>query len=69
MDHFTGLPEYKGSNAILVIVDRLTKMAHYIPTRDMADVVELARLFLQHVWKSHGLTKEILSDRGTTFTS
>ncbi|KAH0604570.1 uncharacterized protein H6S33_006947 [Morchella sextelata] len=69
MDHVTGLPESQGSNAILVVVDRLTKMAHYIPTRDTADASELARLFLQHLWKSHGLSKDIVSDRGTTFTS
>ncbi|KAH8144651.1 uncharacterized protein LAJ45_11360 [Morchella importuna] len=69
MDHVTGLPESQGSNAILVVVDRLTKMAHYIPTRDTADAAELARLFLQHVWTSHGLPKDIVSDRGTTFTS
>jgi hypothetical protein len=49
MDHVTGLPESQGSNAILVVVDRLTKMAHYIPTRDTADAPELARVFLQHV--------------------
>ncbi|KAH0614368.1 uncharacterized protein H6S33_000004 [Morchella sextelata] len=42
MDHITGLPESQGSNAILVVVDRLTKMAHYIPTRDTADAPELA---------------------------
>jgi transposase InsO family protein len=69
MDHVTGLPESKGSNAIRVVVDRLIKMAHYIPTRDTADAAELACLFLQHVWKSHGLPKDIVSDRGTTFTS
>ncbi|KAH8144283.1 uncharacterized protein LAJ45_11743 [Morchella importuna] len=69
MDHVTGLPESQGSNAILVVVDRLTKMAHYIPTRDTADAPELARLFLQHIWKAHGLPKDIVSDRGTTFTS
>ena len=69
LDYITGLPEKGGYNAILVVVDRLSKMAHYIPTTKEVDAHETARLLLHHVWKYHGTPKEIISDRGPQFDS
>ncbi|TKA68421.1 hypothetical protein B0A49_13253, partial [Cryomyces minteri] len=68
MDFFTDLPESHGCTAILVVVDRLSKMRHYIACKSM-DATELARVFLIHVWKLHGLPDSILSDRGMQFVS
>ena len=48
---------------ILVIVDRLTKMAHFIPTTEKTTAEELARLFRDNVWKLHGLPESIISNR------
>src|SRR5690606_30317778 len=45
MDHITGLPESENYDAILVVVDRLTKMAHYIPSREDDSANTLARRF------------------------
>ena len=82
MDFLTNLPEVDGRNAVLVVVDRLSKMAHFIPLRfgpneepapaaplPSATTEEIARLLLEHVFKLHGLPHEIISDRDPRFTS
>jgi hypothetical protein len=69
MDFITGLPVSDGHNAILVVVDRFSKMSHFIPCFDTITAKELSLLFLQHVFRLHGLPKDIVSDRGPVFTS
>jgi hypothetical protein len=69
MDFITGLPESGGYNAILVVVDRLTKMSHFIPCRDSCTAEEVALLYRDSVWKHHGLPASIVSDRGAIFVS
>jgi hypothetical protein len=71
MDFIVGLPTSPDSpaNAIWVVVDRLTKLAHFIPTTNTVDASGLASLFFNHVFRLHGLPKEIVSDRGSVFTS
>src|SRR5260370_40291247 len=54
MDFIEQLPALEGFTAILVIVDRLTKQSLFIPTHDMVDAPQLARLFLTHVFSKHG---------------
>jgi hypothetical protein len=56
-------------NAILVIVDKLTKSAHFIPVRDTYDVTDVARVFVSEVIRFHGIPKKIISDRDSRFTS
>ena len=67
-DHIVGLPISKGFDSIFVVVDRLTKMAHFIPTVKTATAEDLADLFLHYVWKLHGLPLKTVSDRGSLFT-
>src|SRR5262249_12125635 len=69
MDFIVGLPESSGFTAILVIVDRLTKLAHFIATVDEVDAPKTATLFIQHIFKNHGLPDNIISDRDPIFTS
>jgi hypothetical protein len=69
MDFITQLPPSKDFTAILVVVDRFTKMAHFIPTADTVDAKELASLFLQRIVSAHGLPDDIVSDRDTLFTA
>ena len=71
MDFVTDLPEStaSGYTGILVIVDRLTKMAIYLPCRKDIDSPELARLFFEHVICKRGVHDNIVTDRGTQFTS
>ena len=54
---------------IFVVVDRLTKMAHFIPCKKTSSSEDTARLFLDNVYRYHGLPDDIMSDRGTQFVS
>ena len=70
MDFITGLPRSsKGHDSIWVIVDRLTKVAHFIPVRTTYRGDQLADLYMSRIICLHGVPKEIVSDRGTQFTS
>ncbi|SCV67557.1 BQ2448_5168 [Microbotryum intermedium] len=69
MDHIVDLPPSSGFDCVLVVVDRLTKEAHFIPTHKTDSSRDLAGTFLTHVFKLHGLPMDIVSDRGATFTS
>ena len=60
----TKLSVAQGYDSILVVVDRLTKMVHFIPTIEKTSAEGLARLFRDNVWKLHGLPESIISDRG-----
>lgn len=69
MDFITGLPRTKADHdAILVFVDRLTKMVHLAPTVTTIDSLGTARLYVDYVWKHHGVPLDIVSDRGSVFT-
>ena len=52
-----------------MIVDRLTKVAHFIPVRTTYGGDRLAKLYIERIVKLHGVPKRIVSDRGTQFTS
>ena len=71
MDFITGLPESNGFTQIWVVVDRLTKMAHFIPmvTGKESPARDLALTFAREVWRLHGLPADIVSDRGSVFIS
>jgi len=61
-DFITKLPLVQGYNSILVVVDWLTKMVHFILTIEKTSAKELARLFRDNMWKLHGLPESIISD-------
>ncbi len=70
MDFITHLPCTKSEHdAILVVIDRLSKLVHFIPTRTDVDATEVATLFIEHVAKLHGLPMSIVSDRDSRFCS
>ena len=56
-------------NAILVVVDKLTKSAHFILVRDTYDVTDVARVFISEVIRLHGFPTKIIFDRDSRFTS
>jgi len=69
MDFVTSLPETDdGYNTIFAVVDRLTKMAHFVPTVSSASAADVANLFVANIFKLHGLPKSIVSDRDPKFT-
>jgi len=69
MDFIVQLPESNGYTSILVVVDRLTKMARFIPTTANVDSDGTLMLFLTRVVGIHGIPDNIVSDRGSVFTS
>jgi len=68
-DFITKLPLAKGYNSILVVCDRITKMAHFVPTTEKTLAEGVARLFQDNVWKLHSLPESIITDRGAQFTA
>ena len=69
MDFIVELPKSNGYDTVLVVVDRLTKMAHFIPTTTKIDAKGTAQLLLDNVWKLHGTPLDVISDRGPQFAS
>ena len=70
MDFITDLPLSNGCTELWVVIDRFTKMAHFIPLKENAKTaVDLARRFAKEIWKLHGLPRDIVSDRDSRFTS
>jgi len=63
-DLITQLPESNGYNAICVIIDRLTKRAHFIPINNQFSFKDMAQLLYDKVYPLHELSLQIISDRG-----
>ncbi|KAG8871981.1 hypothetical protein FRB97_008124 [Tulasnella sp. 331] len=69
-DFIVKLPVTKSKNdSVLVVVDRFTKRAHFIATKESSNAQDTAKMFLENVWKHHGTPLRTISDRGTTFNS
>jgi hypothetical protein len=69
MDFIEHLPVSGGHTAIFVIVNRLSKQAIFIPSYDTVTAVQLAGLFVVHVFSKHGVPSHVTSDRGSEFVS
>jgi hypothetical protein len=70
MDFITGLPRTsKQHDSIIVVVDKLTKAAHFIPLKTTHRAADVADIFLKEVARLHGIPKTIVSDRDPKFTS
>src|SRR5258708_1240787 len=69
IDMIRELPDSKGYNAVLVVVDHLSKWIHTVPTVTSLDSAGVAQLFLKHVWHHHRLPEEVISNHGPAFIS
>jgi hypothetical protein len=70
MDFIVGLPRTRASyDSIWVVVDRLTKTAHFIPVKTTYNSAVLAEFYMSRIVCLHGIPKKIISNRGTQFTS
>jgi hypothetical protein len=65
MDFITNLPSSKAFDSIFVVIDRLIKMAHFMPYNKMVMGEEIAKFFIDNIYKYHGLPDDIISDCGS----
>jgi len=63
------LPEFSRHDAVIMVMDAVSKRVHFIPTHTMVTAEGAARLFLHYIWKLHGLPKCVVSDRGPQFVA
>jgi len=69
MDFITDLPLSEGADSILIVIDRLTKIAYVIPCTTEMDAKQFQEMFLREIFRLHGLPRDIITDRGSIFTS
>ena len=69
MDFITDHPTSEGYDTVLVVIDRLTKMSHFIPCKKSLDARQFATLFLKEIVRLHGIPRDVITDRGSLFTS
>ena len=69
VDFIVKLPESHGYNVIMNVIDSVSKVSHFIPTHTTITALGVARLFLTHIWKLHGLLKQVVSNRGPQFVA
>jgi hypothetical protein len=69
MDFVEGLPVSGIASCILVIVDKFTKYAHFLALKHPYTVAYVSKVFLDQVYRLHGLPNTIVSDRDNVFTS
>ena len=69
MDFITGLLKNKKQNdSILVVIDKLSKEAHFIPVKSTYKAMNISNIFLKEIFKLHGMPKAIIPDRDVKFT-
>jgi len=69
LDFVEGMPQSDNYNALLVVIDKFTKYGHFIPIKHPFTAVQVAQIFMNNVYKLHGLPKTIISDRDRVFSS
>uniref|UniRef100_A0A8C5MRU9 Integrase catalytic domain-containing protein n=1 Tax=Leptobrachium leishanense TaxID=445787 RepID=A0A8C5MRU9_9ANUR len=69
MDFIVDLPPSNGYTTILVVVDRFSKMSHFIATKTIPSAKDTATIFIKEIFRLHGLPETIVTDRGTQFTA
>lgn len=69
MDFIEGLPSSASYNCILVVVDKFSKYSHFIKLSHPFSALKVAKLYMEHVYKLHGMPQAIVSDRDKIFTS
>jgi len=63
------LPESSRHDTVMTVVDSVSKRVYFVPTHTTVIAEGVARLFLHHIWKLHGLLKHVVSNRGPQFVA
>jgi hypothetical protein len=69
LDFIEGLPKSNRFDTILVVVDKFTKYAHFIPLSHPFTALQVAQAYMDHIYKLHGLPDNLVSDRDRIFTN
>lgn len=69
MDFIEGLPSFASYNCMLVVVDKFSKYSNFIKLAHPFTALKVAKLYMEHVYKLHGMPQAIISDRDKIFTS
>lgn len=69
LDFIDGLPLSQGKNTILVVVDRLSKYAHFVAVAHPYTATQIAEIFMKEIFRLHGMPRSIVSDRDPIFIS
>ena len=69
MDFVEGLPRSQQKSMVFVVVDKFTKYVHFIPLAHLYTTTKVALLFIQYVFKLHGMPSTIVSNNDPVFTS
>ena len=60
---------WRQHDSIMVVVDKLTKAAHFVPVKSTHKIDDIVKIFMKEIFKLHGLPKATVSDRAVKFTS
>ena len=69
MDFIEGLPLSNRKDVIMVVIDKFTKYGHFLALAHPFTALQVAQLYMDHIYKLHGLPESIISDRDKIFTS
>jgi len=69
VDFMVKLPEFSRHDAVMTVMDSVSKRVHFVPMHTTVTAEGVARLFLHYVWKLHGLLKCVVSDHGPQFVA
>ena len=69
MDFIDGLPLSQGKTTIFVVMDRLSKYAHFVPISHPYTVVGVTQVFFEQIFRLHGMPQSIVGDKDVAFTS
>ena len=69
LDFIEGLPVSNRFDVIMVVIDKFTKYVHFVPLSHHFTALQVSQLYMNHIYKLHGLPHAIISDRDRIFTS
>ena len=69
VDFISELPEANGKDCVMVVVDSVTKQSHFVNTVTTISAIGSTRLYVEYIWKHHGLSVKMLLDQGLQFVA